>query len=200
MTSDLVHADLPIFGHGGDNEWPRSFHDEQSFGCVSRVEFGDWAFREIAAESEEVTYWYRFTNYGGFHCWANTFRAHERHRLEEGDFHPTFFVLLETARVGVREVELWAIQIGSRPGSEYLLLSREPGEGLVDSFRVLQTECPRPNVRDAGSLDVLLTRYCAINSRGDLVRLARRMAQRPPLGTLQRVAANEETEERGSEE
>ena len=200
MADDLIHSDLPIFGHGGDNEWPQHFYDEDSFGCSSRVAFGDWTFRETGAENEGEIEWFRFTNYGAFHCWVNTFRAYERERLDGADFHPTFFILLGTARTGSVEMELWAVQFGARPGSEYLLLSRAPGDGLVDNFNVLQTECPPGNVRDAGSLDILLTRYCAINSRTDLIRLARRMAQRPPLGTLTRVADAEETDEEAGEE
>lgn len=61
------------------------------------------------------------------------------------------------------------------------------------------SSCPRANVRDGGSLDILLTRYCAVNSRSELSRLARRMAQRPPLGSLTRVPVDDETKEDASE-
>ena len=195
MASDLVHSDLPIFGHGSDNEWPQHFHDEDSFGCTSRVAFGDWAFRETGAEVEDDVQWYRFSNYGVFHCWANTFRAYERARLDGADFHPSFFAFLGSTSVDGSDIELWAVQMGARPGSEYLLLSRAPADGLIENFAVLQTECPRANVRDAGSLDILLTRYCVVNSRTDMIRLARRMVQRPPLGTLTRVSVDDEIEE-----
>ena len=77
-----------------------------------------------------------------------------------------------------------------------MLLTRGPAEGLIEKFNVLQAECPRENVRDAGSLDILLTRYCAVNSRNELIRLARRMAQRPPLGILTRVPVDDERERR----
>lgn len=192
VASDLLHSDLPIFGHGDDNEWPQHFYDEDSFGCTSRIGFGDWVFRETSTEDESDAHWYRFSNYGVFHCWANTFRAYERTKLDETDFHPSFFVFLGKTNVNQSDIELWAIQIGARPGSEYLLLSRAPADGLIETFSVLQTACPSENVRDAGSLDILLTRYCAINSRADLIRLARRMAKRPPLGTLTRVPADDE--------
>ena len=188
---DLVHSDLPIFGHGGDNEWPQHFYDDDSFGCTSRVAFGDWILRESSAEDEADVQWYRFSNYGVFHCWANTFRAPERAALDGADVHPSFFVLLGNMRINDSDVELWAVQIGARPGSEYLLLSRNPAEGLIESFNVLQTACPRANIRDAGSLDIVLTRYCAVNSRSELIRFARRMAQRPPLGTLARLRDGE---------
>ena len=192
LADDLLHSDLPIFGHGGDNEWPQHFYDDDSFGCTSRIGFGDWVLRETSDEDESDVQWYRFSNYGVFHCWANTFRAYERTKLDDADFHPSFFVLLGKTSVNRNDTELWAIQTGARPGSEYLLLSRAPADGLVEKFTVLQTACPSGNVRDAGSLDILLTRYCAINSTTDLIRLARRMAKRPPLGTLIRVPDDDE--------
>jgi hypothetical protein len=195
MASDLVHSDLPIFGRGGHNEWPQHFSDDDSFGCTSRVAFGDWVFKEHGAEVEDDVQWYRFSNYGIFHCWANTFRADERARLASADSHPSFFAFLGSTSVNGSDIELWTVQIGARPGSQYLLLSRDPAERLIEKFNVLQTACPRANVRDAGSLDILLTRYCAVNSRGELIRFARRMAQRLPLGSLTRVAADDETKE-----
>mgnify|MGYP001212044267 FL=1 len=195
MADDLLHSDLPIFGRGGDNEWPQHFYDGDSFGCTSRVAFGDWVFRERGAEVEDDVLWYRFSNYGVFHCWANIFRAYERSRLDGADFHPSFFAFLCSTSVNGSDIELWTVQIGARPGSQYLLLSRDPAEGLIEKFNVLQTACPRANVRDAGSLDILVTRYCAVNSRGELIRLARRMVQRPPLGTLTRVPVDDEIKE-----
>ena len=195
MADDILHSDLPIFGRGGDNEWPQHFYDDDSFGCTSRVAFGDWVFRERGAESDGDVQWYRFSNYGVFHCWANAFRAYERASLEGADFYPSFFAFLGSTSVDGSDIELWTVQIGARPGSQYLLLSRSPAEGLIETFTVLQTECPRANVRDGGSLDILLTRYCAVDSRSELVRLARRMAQRPALGTLTRVPADDELKE-----
>lgn len=199
IADDLLHSDLPIFGRGGDDEWPQHFYEDDSFGCISRVAFGDWVFRERGTEDENDVSWYRFSNYGVFHCWANTFRAYEREKLDGADFHPSFFALLGSTRIDGKDVELWTVQIGARPGSEYLLLSRDPAEGLIEKFNVLQTACPRANVRDGGSLDILLTRYCTIKSRTELIRLARRMAQHPPRGSLTRVSADDKLEEDGGE-
>ncbi len=192
LADDLVHSDLPIFGRGGDNEWPQHFVSDDSFGCTSRIDYGDWHFRKSGSKDEDDGLWYRFSNYGAIHCWTNTFRAYERSRLDGADFHPSFFVLLGTTSVSGSEIELWTVQIGSRPGSDYLLLSRAPAEALITKFNVLQSACPPANVRDVGSLDILLTRYCAINSRSELLGLARRMAQLPPLGTLARLPDKED--------
>lgn len=184
ISRDLLHSDLPIFGHGEENEWPQHFVDGDSFGCASRVAFGDWVFTPSDAEDEDAALWYRFANYGVFHCFANISRAYDRKSLAGAEVHHSFFVLLDTKQVKGRNVDLWTIQIGARPGSEYLLLSREPADGIVDKFNVLQTDCPKANVRDADSLDTLLTRYCDIRSSKDLVELAHRMVERPPIGTL----------------
>lgn len=197
MANDRLHSDLPIFGHGGDNEWPQHVYYEDTFGCSSRIAFGDWAIRDANADEEGESYWYRFQNYGVFHCWANTQRAHEREQLDGAEVHPSFFVFLGESRVGERDIELWTIQIGVVPGSDYLLLSRSPGDGVIEEFTVLQTECPRSNVRDGGILDILLTRYCAVNSRAELLRLARRMAQRPPLGTMTIIPDDDQFAEDG---
>lgn len=193
VANDLLHSDVPLFGRGGDDEWPQHFHDADSFGCASRVAFGDWSLRAADAADEDDAEWYRFSNYGVFHCWAMTFRAYERGKLDGAESRPSFFVLLGTTRVAGKDVELWTVQIGARPGSDYLLLARAPGAETIDTFTVLQAACPRGNVRDSGSLDILLTRYCVVRSRAELVRLARRMAQRPPRGTLTRVRSDDET-------
>lgn len=194
MESDLLHSDLPIFRRSGDNQWPQHYQDDDSFGCMSRVSFGDWAFRKHDSYVEDETFWYRFSNYGAFHCFANIFRADERSQLDGADPRPSIFAFLGSTRVDGRDIELWAVQIGVMPGSEYLLLSRIPAEGAIEKFDVLQVACPRAGVRDGGLLDILLTRYCSVDSRSQLIRLARRMAHRPPLGTLTLVPTEDEVD------
>jgi hypothetical protein len=190
IVRDLIHSDLPLLAGGAENKWPQSFHNEESFGCVSRVAFGDWVLRELSEEDDDNAEWYRFQNYGAFHCFALVGRAYLREELDGAEFRPSYFVLLGTVEIENNRTELWAVQIGARPGSDYLLLSRPTGDGDIGTFNVLQTQCPRANVRDAGSISIILTRYCAINTRTDLVRLARRMAQRAPVGALTLVETN----------
>ena len=94
IMDDIIHSDLPFFGNGGDNVWPRHFENEDSFGCTSRVAFGDWVLRESDVESERESDWYRFSNYGGFHCRANVSHAYTPEALEHAQNHPSFFVRL----------------------------------------------------------------------------------------------------------
>lgn len=194
IARDLVHSDLPLFD-GDANMWPRPFYSDDSFGCVSRVAFGDWALRESGSENDEDAEWYSIQNYGTFHCFALVGKASLREDLEGSEVSPAFFVFLGTTQVANAEMELWTLQIGTRPGSDYVLLARAPAEGAIRAFSVLQTRCPEASIRDAGALEILLTRYCAINTRAGLTRLARRMAHLPPLGTLSVVQDTEQQSE-----
>ena len=184
FARDVIHSDLPLFSAATAEVWPRAFSGDDSFGCVSRASFGDWALRETDDEAGEVSQWYRIRNYGAFHCFALLAKSDERQVLDGAEPRPMFFVLLGTVHTSGGETEIWALQIGVRPGSEYLLLSRPPGQDPITAFDVLQAQCPRANVRDAGNLGILLTRYCVLNSRADFLRFARRMALRPRQGTL----------------
>jgi hypothetical protein len=184
IARDVIHSDLPLFSAATAEVWPRAFSNDSSFGCASRASFGDWALRETDEEPGDAAQWYRIGNYGVFHCFAVVATADERRALDGADSKPAYFVLLGTIRTTRGETELWALQIGVRPGSEYLLLSRPPGQDPIRAFNVLQSQCPRPNIRDAGALGILLTRYCVANSRAELIALARRMARRPPRATL----------------
>lgn len=182
-AQDLIHSDLPLWANEPEVMWPRSFdEDDGTFGCATRIRHGDWRYDENSPESEPS--WYRLTNYGVFHCFMIVQDAYERSDLANGDVDYSFLIQLGTIQGRDGPVELWALQRGGRPGSDYLLLARRPAPGIVVTFDVLQRECPRGHIRETPPLDILSTRYCAINSRRELTKLARRMASRPPLGRL----------------
>ena len=181
---DLIHSDVPLLASGSDDYWPRSFTEGADFGCESRVAFGDWVLRESDGSDHDDPIWYSVRNYGAFHCFAQIGTASERSELAGADVRPSFFVRLGTERSRNATLELWAMQIGARPGSDYVLLSREPTEGTIRSFSVLQRKCPAAQFRTSGPLGILRTDYCSINSREDLRRLARRMLDLAPLGTM----------------
>ena len=185
---ETIHSSLPLYTFAWEDLWPRSFSDGDSFGCVSQVGFGDWRFAPAEGNGQGQEAWYRFANYGVFHCAAILRRADERAGLEAARWDYGHFVRLGSARHRSTAWELWALQWGMRPGSNYTLLAREANStGLIVEFRVLQQRCPRSMIREVRGLDVWSTRYCAVDSRAELLSLARRMLHLPAIGTIRRV-------------
>ncbi|HEX4695661.1 hypothetical protein [Sphingomonas sp.] len=183
-ADSLIHADLPLFGSGTKEMWPQHIDSSNGdIGCTSRVAFGIWRYRDTDND-EYDSGWRLVRNYGVFHCWAMFSSSEQRDDLPKAPTQPGFFVMI--GKAGTKE--LWVTQIGARPGSDYVLLSRTPTKGIIKQFDVLQRDCPKSMRRDPPNLDILITKYCAINSRDDLLALARRMVKLPPLGTLTLVA------------
>ncbi|MBY0420782.1 MAG: hypothetical protein K2Q06_00660 [Parvularculaceae bacterium] len=181
---DVIHADLPLF-RSGDAKVPWRFTDGESFGCTSNIEMGDWRLKRDRDADDEDPEWIRITQYGAFHCWAVFRREDERTALENAEAIPAFFVPLGAAKIGSKTKELWTLQIGVRPGSEYVLLARDAeSKDVIQGFDVLRVVCPRERVRDAGAIEILRTRYCAINTVSDLKALARNMALQRRRGEL----------------
>ena len=192
--STLIHSELPLYDFEWSDFWPRGFteFDDETFsiGCVATVSFGDWRFTPNPANESGDLAWYRFENYGAFHCATNILTADEREELSDGEFSRGFFARIGNASKDGKKFELWVLQQGMVPGSDYLLLSRPVNsDGTIDEFNVLQSRCPKSNLRVAKNLDIWITRYCLINRRGELLRFARRMLKHPELGTLKLIHA-----------
>src|SRR4051794_18077484 len=89
---DRVHSDLPLFlGRQGELQ-PMHFSDGESFGCSSRVAFGDWKFVEPIKGSEPYVEWLRLRNYGVFHCAVIEQWADHQKRLEATGSKHSWFV------------------------------------------------------------------------------------------------------------
>lgn len=179
----LIHADEPLWRPGDKALWPQHFSEGDSFGCIHHLRLGIWRFvatkaEEADAPDESHDTFYSFGNYGVFHCHMNIAFGYEPDKFETS--RPGFLVKVGDAG----STELWALQIGARPGSDYMLLSREPSTPAIERFNVLQQDCPRRKVRGGPRLDILSTRYCAVSSKRELLTIARRMAKLAPLGTL----------------
>lgn len=184
LAQELIHSDLPLFSTDVENIWPQHFSDaDGSFGCTSRVAFGDWRLSRIDEEEE----WWRIGNYGVFHCALTTRHSSERERLASESSRLGFAIRIGEVAENGKPLELWALQIGTVPGSDYVLLSREANQQTIKSFNVLQRECPERLLRTGATMDTFRTSYCAINSRSDLIKLAQTMAHRRPLGKLEWV-------------
>jgi len=175
-AADLIHSEVPLWAPGADNVWPQHFTDGDGFGCAHPVKLGVWRYDQ--ADEEYGDGWRRFDNYGVFHCWMNVSEGPDRDSF--GEVRPGF--LIQLGKAGGKE--LWVLQLGARPGSDYLLLARGGGAGAIGRFEVLQRRCPRGQERGGPSLDILMTRYCAINSQVEIRALAKRMAKLPPLGVM----------------
>lgn len=184
--TDLIHADLPLWTGAAAAEaaWPRPFVDKDSFGCVHNIKLGDWRLDGYRGMDE----WIRFENYGVNHCALIERRSYNQDQLGGRAAIYSHIVSLgeTTGRDG--SVHLWALQSGLFPGSSYTLLARKRSGGTIAAFEVLQVECPKDKVRETAPLDIFRTRYCAINSRAELVDLARKMARRAPAARMEFVA------------
>lgn len=176
----ILHADTPLFGDETEDKWPRalSVEDSNDIGCASRVAFCDWQIQP--SDPDEDPFWYRISNYGVFHCWANAAQASAREALAHAEVAPSFFIFLGTQGA----TELWTLQKGAVPGSDYLLLARERGDGIIRRFFLLQRDCAGQALRKGRQLDILNTRYCHVASPADLLGIARKMVKREPLGVL----------------
>lgn len=183
----LIHSDLPLWTPAQDHFYPRNFSDGDSFGCMSRVPFGDWKFEantEVFGDAVAEANWWHLGNYGVFHCALVERRSDERGEQDASGFRHAWIAQMDTITINRRTYELWDLQSGSRPGSDHTLLMREADKDKVSKFTVLQRVCPAALQRNTAELDIWLTSYCAVNSRRDLAALARRMARLAPLGTI----------------
>ncbi|MEG3148477.1 hypothetical protein U1769_01170 [Sphingomonas sp. ZT3P38] len=191
MAAERIHSILPLYTFDWAETWPRGFSSGDDFGCSSRVAFGDWRFTPNPSDDAGDEHWERFSNYGVVHCAAIMTTADKQDELKEAPWKYGFFVQLGKTRKGSATWELWALQKGTVPGSEYTLLAREPAGGTIERFTVLQQRCPAGTQVEAKGLDIWTTRYCAINARAELLSLARRMLALPARGVIERVAEAE---------
>ncbi len=184
VYTDLIHADVPLWGIEDKGIWPRSFSDGESFGCSHRVALGDWKI--VSYEQEES--WSRIRNYGVFHCASIFSHADIKEELKTTRTEYGYFVELGFIKIAGKEKRLWAVQQGTRPGSRYTLLLQTSEDGTVSSFDVLQSRCPKTNWRKGPNMDVWPVSYCAINSRDELISLARKMAILKPVAKMEWIA------------
>lgn len=202
FEAELIHAPVPLYTFDWEQVWPRGIVPDADTiaGCASRVAFGDWRFTPNAQDEYADPWWLRVSNYGVFHCAANLLEADKREELEDGEFSRGLFAMIGEGRADGRAWELWVLQEGFVPGSDYVLLAREAdGDDLVRRFTVLQRRCPRVSVRELRGMDVWTTRYCAVENRAELLALAKLMLREKPLGTLEWVEdANEKGPDAGA--
>lgn len=186
-AQDLIRSDLPLWtGNGKDRLWPHHFSDGDGFGCSSPIAFGDW--KSTSADDPDDVLWMRIGNYGAFHC-AYIVETSDATPPAWAPFEYAFLVEL-APKPSDGDRRLFILQSGVRGGSQYTLLAARKG-GIVRKFDVLDAACPKSWIRDAGPIDVFLTRYCAAPSASALADLARAAAKKPPVGVLELVKEDE---------
>jgi hypothetical protein len=187
---EQVHSPLPLYTFDWKNIWPQSLEPSNDViaGCTSRVSFGDWKFTPANSNEDDDDFWIRIENYGVFHCSAIIEFAEDRASFAGVKWKYGFFVKLGNHTVKSKKWELWAIQQGIIPGSEYLLMAREAGDdSIVKQFVLLQQRCSLGQVMEVKNLDVWNSRYCRINTRAELLAMARKMLRLPARGELKAV-------------
>lgn len=180
IHADLIHSDEPLWT-SDDPLWPIHFSDNDSWGCASTFAVGDWQGSGGRHDSER---WLRLQNYGVFHCAYIVRRASDREQLDHADFSYGWLVKVGDLDFHGSKRELWVLQSGSRPGSSYAFFAVERSKGIIKAADELQRRCPAGHSRGGARIDLWATRYCAINSRADLIALVRKMVELPPLARL----------------
>ena len=186
-----VHADLPLWIET-ENLYPRSFTDDDSFGCSGPVKFGNWKLtyrsetNEPDADAPDVE-WLKIYNYGVFHCAYGFQWSYELKDLETTSAKLGHFVELGLVDTPSGKMDLWAMQSGFSPGSDYIFVTRPNNSNPNTPYEVLDIQCPKKYIRAAGNIDIFRTDYCSINNKRSMRRFAKRMAKLPPIGKLEYV-------------
>lgn len=188
LRAELLHADLPLFGTDKDKLQPIHFVDGESFGCASAFAFGDW--RESSTEDWRQD-WMRIGNYGVFHCAYILSTADSRDTLDKAKTKHSWMVKIDQ----LGDHALWAMQIGATLGSSYRLFRVPLQKGVIAQMDELQIICPKDWQRKGPQIDVWGTRYCAVESREDLIHFARQMDRKPPLAHWQKVDPEAKSEQ-----
>lgn len=180
----LLRSDLPLWLDYQDQSIsPRSFQDETGFGCLSEWQMGDWKLTYTAKNAwyTPTPIWWRVNMHGIIHCGASFQQGSDRGG-NAGGVRAGFMVKLGVdAATGL---ELWAWEIGVRPGSEYMLLATS-GDEKQKRFRVLDTDCNGGEIRRADpTLSTWRTDYCNVPTQDVMRSIAKAAAARPPLGEL----------------
>ncbi|MBL6854729.1 MAG: hypothetical protein ISS15_09720 [Alphaproteobacteria bacterium] len=182
----LIRSDLPLPIGSDQKEYPIPCNTDKSFGMCSRFALGDWKTQPAECGDPDCAFWTRLEIAsvidGGYaYGTANTQAA------LGGNFEPVAIIKLEPDRSST----LFAIQVGYRGGSTYILLSTPPRDGLIKNATVLEPRCmalPHVESRQRHEPLFLRTDYCAVNSMKALVAIARDAMNRAPAATMTWVA------------
>lgn len=172
---------LPLFTDA-DELWPRSFFDEDSFGCETILIPGDYLGSLDPVNAEPV--WWRVANYGVMHCAMVFASGFGRDSLTAAQIGFAWLAPLGEVEGPIGEdLELFAFQIRWRGGIEYLFLARDR-DGDNRSWIMLDPECPAGALRESEPIDVWGTRFCELGDAATAHSIAQDAVQREPAATF----------------
>lgn len=188
-----LRSDLPVLKGRPDAIWPQVSVDDSGFSAASIIALGDWKRTESNCfEGESCESWLRLDIMSIFHGGYVIAQASSRDDLDATGEPGRIAELGGGSTVG--GANLFAIQIGIRGGSAYILVSA-PDETPIKHLTVLDSDCAHSGaarLRDAGAVAALYTSYCVVDSWAALKRLAVAALNRPPLAKLEFAGSADE--------
>jgi hypothetical protein len=191
-----IRSDVPLWSEYGDGAWPRAHQTDGSFGYHSVFRLGDWRLAESGlcdraqVLSSACAKWLRLTIISAFHGTFRWITADTRGELEPGHYEIAVIAPLDDD--DPQRARLYAVQLGTNPGSQYILVSVNPLPGNIARMTVLAAQCrgnPRTVIRK-GPDSIWINRYCVVKTRATLRELAREALNRRPFGSLEWVSAS----------
>ena len=199
--STIIRSDLPLWGEADDGVWPLAFFDKNELGQKSIFALGDWRRRDgdcigDVSSMDQCISWFRLEIYGVIHGGYVINQAYEKGGLNTAQSEPS--VIAELGRApGVNSgTMLYAIQIGFRRGSDYLLVAA-PAENAIRHLSILAVDCSggerswvkfgyrmRELSDSARFMTGFKTDYCVVKNRDALRNLAIQALNRPPAGAM----------------
>jgi hypothetical protein len=187
-----LRSDLPLSGTPGTTSWPQPCPetDRNVIAMCARFALGIWReqFANCGADhSDQCQQWMKLEIYsltdGGLSYWE----AYRRDGFGDSSDPAAIIELSSPSDV----VGLYAIQIGFRGGSRYLLVSASRNGRPITRASILDVRCPigarDARMRKARYPTFFLPDYCVVDSVGALRRMAQEALNRSPFATMEWV-------------
>jgi hypothetical protein len=183
-----VRADIPVKTKDWQEPWPRGCSSKDEIAMCSRFETGNWRVRltECGTACEHWATLRFFSAIDGGYTYGEGYA--EEPGAEPQGAEPAYIIPL--AREGVGGVGLYALEVGFRDGSRYILLSTRNDGAMIDRASVLDTRCPvhmKGVEQRKSSRRFFFTEYCAVSSVEALEAMAREALGRAPYATMEWV-------------
>ena len=195
----LIRSDLPLWSESDEGVWPVSVMTEGSFGMASIFSQGDWKVEETdctSRDADDCATWMSLQITSVFHPRFSFREALTREALKHTESEISVLVDLDQKSKGAK---IFALQIGFRGGSRYMLVSASSETTPIKQMTLLDARCltgqPGVERRKAAFSSIYLTDYCSVSSKVALRSIAHDALRRAPLGRLSWQAGNPAAED-----